>query len=117
MIAVCFTKYIMIKPTKLHTFTDPFVSAASGLVLMNDQFYLIADDELHAVVVDRKDLSSGKTITLFPVPWRKKRSSGNKRNRISNPSSNSRLVIFFAFLQALKNIAVKGSSSWPEAQK
>jgi hypothetical protein len=55
----------MITTTKLHTFNDPFVSAASGLVLMNNQFYLVADDELYAVVVDKDHLSQGKTITLF----------------------------------------------------
>jgi hypothetical protein len=55
----------LIKLTNLHTFTDPFVAAASGLVLNNDQFYLVADDELFAVVVDKKNPEQGKTITLF----------------------------------------------------
>jgi hypothetical protein len=55
----------MIKLTNLHTFTDPFVSAASGLVLMNDQFYLVADDELYAVVLDKNNLTQAKIITLF----------------------------------------------------
>jgi hypothetical protein len=55
----------MIKLTNLHTFSDPFVSAASGLVLSNDQFYMVADDELFAVVVDKNHPEQGKTITLF----------------------------------------------------
>lgn len=55
----------MLKPTKLHTFTDPFVSAASGLVLKDGQFYIVADDDLSAVVVEQSDLTKGRTITLF----------------------------------------------------
>ena len=55
----------MIKLTNLYTFNDPFVSAASGLALMNDQFYVVADDELYAVVVDKNNLSQAKTITLL----------------------------------------------------
>lgn len=55
----------MIKLTPLHTFTDPFVSAASGLALVNDEFYLVADDELFAVVVNKNNLAEGKTLTFF----------------------------------------------------
>lgn len=55
----------MIKLTSLHTLSDPFVSAASGLLIKNDQFFLVADDELFALVLDKNDLSQSKTITLF----------------------------------------------------
>ncbi len=41
------------------------VCAASGLVLKNDQFYLVADDELYAVVADKNNLEETRTITLF----------------------------------------------------
>jgi len=57
-------KSTLIKLKNLHTFSDPFVSAASGLNLINNQFYLIADDELFAVAV-HKDFSFSKVITLF----------------------------------------------------
>lgn len=55
----------MINLTCLHTFTDPHVSAASGLVLMNEQFYVVADDELHAVALNKNNLEQSKTILLF----------------------------------------------------
>ncbi len=41
------------------------ISAASGLILKNEQFYVIADDELFAVALDKKDFETAKTIPLF----------------------------------------------------
>lgn len=35
----------MIKLTHQYTFQDPYITAASGLQLINSQFYLVADDE------------------------------------------------------------------------
>ncbi len=55
----------MIKLAPIHTFIDPFVSAASGLLLKDDQFHLISDDELYAVVIDKKDPAQGKKIQLY----------------------------------------------------
>ena len=55
----------MIQLSKLHSFSNPFMSAASGLALVKNHFFVIADDELFALKLD-KNLLQTQTITLFP---------------------------------------------------
>ena len=50
---------------QLYTFSDPFVSAASGLALVEDHFYVVADDELFALKLHR-NFNFAQSITLFP---------------------------------------------------
>jgi hypothetical protein len=55
----------VIKLTKLHSFSEPFLSAASGLALARDHFYVIADDELFALKIDKNNFANTQKITLF----------------------------------------------------
>ena len=56
----------MIKPTKFHTFTESCFSTASGLTLMNHQFYFVADDDSAVVVVDKNEPTKSRKIHLIP---------------------------------------------------
>lgn len=53
----------MIRTTELFTIQDPYITAASGLTLVNDRFYLVADDELGIVSLDMN--GNGKFIKVF----------------------------------------------------
>lgn len=53
----------MIKFKELHTFQDPYIAAASGLVYQNGMFYVVSDDELTLVKFDLKGLM--EVIPLF----------------------------------------------------
>lgn len=51
----------MIKLTELYTFQNPFIAAASGLCLVHDRFYVVADDE-NALLSFNRNLSDPGTI-------------------------------------------------------
>lgn len=53
----------MIKFKELHTFQDPYIAAASGLVYQNGKFYVVSDDELSVVKFDLK--GDFEVLTLF----------------------------------------------------
>ncbi len=55
----------LLKFTNLHSFSTPFISAASGLALYKNHFYVIADDELFALKIAKDDFAHAKKITLF----------------------------------------------------
>lgn len=54
----------MIKLKEIYTFQKPYIAAASGLVLAQDQFYLVADDELSLLGLNR-DLSGAQLHEVF----------------------------------------------------
>lgn len=56
----------MIKVEPIHQFSDPFISAASGLAMREGYFFMVADDENFAAIIDKSDLSRVKLIRLFP---------------------------------------------------
>ncbi len=55
----------MIKTQEIYTFQDPFIAAASGLVLVQNRFYLVADDELSILGINQDLESSGENFTIF----------------------------------------------------
>lgn len=56
----------MIKPTEIFTFKDPYIAAASGLVLAGNRFYLVADDENGVMGINKDLKSSGEIYEVFP---------------------------------------------------
>lgn len=56
----------MIKPTEIFTFKDPYIAAASGLVLAQNRFYLVADDENGIMGINKDLKSSGEIYEVFP---------------------------------------------------
>lgn len=56
----------MIKVEPIHRFSDPFISAASGLAMKDGYFFIVADDENFAAKIDKSNLSRVKLIRLFP---------------------------------------------------
>ena len=64
----------MIKPLEIYTFQNPYLAAASGLVLANSRFYLVADDENSILGIDRNLKSPGVVYPIFPgeLPEEKK---------------------------------------------
>lgn len=54
----------MITPSLVHTFTDPFLCAASGIEFWNEHFYVVSDDELTLLKLSQ-DLAHRQLITLF----------------------------------------------------
>lgn len=56
----------MIKPTEIFTFKDPYIAAASGLVLAKNRFYLVADDENGIMGINKDLKSSGEIYEVFP---------------------------------------------------
>lgn len=56
----------MIKTQEIYTFQDPFIAAASGLVLVQNRFYLVADDELCILGINQDLKSSGEIFIVFP---------------------------------------------------
>lgn len=79
----------MIKLSPLHTFNDPFVSAASGLALKDDEFFIVADDELYAVAVNKSNLDQGKKITLFEGALAEEK----KLRKVSKPDLESMVLL------------------------
>ncbi len=55
----------MIKVRVIYTFKDPYIAAASGLVLVNDKFYLVADDELSILGLDCNLKTPGEVYQVF----------------------------------------------------
>lgn len=56
----------MIKTTEIFTFKDPYIAAASGLVLAGNRFYLVADDENGVMGINKDLKSSGEIYEVFP---------------------------------------------------
>jgi hypothetical protein len=56
----------MIDLKLLHQFTTPFIAAASGLVLRDDHFFIVSDDELTLYAFDKKNYQSTLSVKLFP---------------------------------------------------
>lgn len=56
----------MIKPREIYTFQDPYIAAASGLVLAGKRFYLVADDENSILGIDRDLKTSAEVYQVFP---------------------------------------------------
>lgn len=56
----------MIKPKEIFTFKDPYIAAASGLVVSQDRFYLVADDELSVLGMDLNLKRPGEVYPVFP---------------------------------------------------
>lgn len=54
----------MIKLKEIYTFQEPYIAAASGLVLAQNRFYLVADDELSLLGINR-DLSGAQLHEVF----------------------------------------------------
>lgn len=55
----------MIKLKEIYTFREPYLAAASGLVLAQDRFYLVADDELSLMGIDRALSIRGEIYQVF----------------------------------------------------
>ncbi len=56
----------MIRPEVLRVLTEPYASAASGLVIQGDQFYIVADDELSLYCYPLNGHRPGVKMRLFP---------------------------------------------------
>lgn len=56
----------MIKPREIFSFNDPYIAAASGLVLAQDRFYLVADDENAIMGIDKDLKAGGQIYPVFP---------------------------------------------------
>lgn len=55
----------MIKMTELASMDEPFISAASGLILINKEFYVVSDDDLSLYSFGQKDLEHNLKVKLF----------------------------------------------------
>lgn len=70
----------MIHFNKIYTFLDPFIASASGLVIVNNHFYVVSDDELSLVrlaeslsdVGEMLELVTGKLSTEYGERKKKK---------------------------------------------
>ncbi len=56
----------MIRPQIIRTLMDPYASAASGLVLSGEEFYVVADDDLSLLCYPFEEHNPGVSIRLFP---------------------------------------------------
>ena len=56
----------MIKPREIYTFKDPYIAAASGLVLAHNRFYLVPDDENFIIGINKDLKASGELYQVFP---------------------------------------------------
>jgi hypothetical protein len=54
----------MNKPKLIYTFENPFIAAASGLTLVDGNFYIVADDELGLVVLPQ-NLQEARILKVF----------------------------------------------------
>lgn len=54
----------MNKPHLIHTFIDPYIAAASGLALVENNFYVVSDDELTLIKMS-SDFKMVEVISLF----------------------------------------------------
>jgi hypothetical protein len=57
---------MQLKTELIYSFINPMITAASGLVLWNDHFYCVSDDELSLIKLHKSLSSHHELIRLFP---------------------------------------------------
>ena len=88
----------MIRFDEVVQFHSPFISAASGLIVVNERFYFVADDELNLAWIPRSFDSTVRQLPLFlgslsTDPGERKKQKPDLESLVFIPELNSILCI------------------------